>query len=76
MREYQEFLSKVFCVTVPKKFVGKPFCDVFQRNSGSETLYGKEGGGSIKIFCRKFLSHSAEKIGKGTLLCCVSELFC
>ena len=33
------------------------------------------GGGSITIFCQKFLSHSAEKFRRGTLLCCVSENF-
>ena len=53
---------------MPKKFVGEPFCDVFQKNPGGEKLYGKEGGGSIKILCRKFLSHSAETM--------VGEPFC
>ena len=24
-REYHDFLSKFFCLTVPKNFVGKPF---------------------------------------------------
>ena len=33
---------------------------------------GKRGGGeggSVRIFCRKFLSQSAEKFRRGTLLC-------
>ena len=27
-REYHNFLSKIFCLTVPKNFVGEPFCAV------------------------------------------------
>ena len=34
------FLSKIFCLTVPKNFVGEPFCAVFQKSSGSEKNYG------------------------------------
>ena len=59
--ENQEFQSKFFCLTVSKTFVGEPFCAVCQKVSGSEKVYGKEGG-SIEIFrgkifvsqCRKF----------------------
>ena len=40
------FLSKFFCLTVPKKFVGEPFCAVFQKR-----FMDKRGG--IKIFPRK-----------------------
>ena len=35
-----DFLSKTFCRTVPKCFVGEPFCAVFQKLSGSEKNYG------------------------------------
>ena len=35
-----DFLSKFFCLTVPKKLVGEPFCAVFQKISGSEKVYG------------------------------------
>ena len=38
-----------------------------------EKLYASEG--YVTIFCRNFLSHSAEKLRRGTLLCCVSESF-
>ena len=38
-REYHDFLSKFLCLTVPKKFVGEPFCAVFQKISGSEKVY-------------------------------------
>ena len=34
--ENQDFPSKFFCVTVPKKFAGEPFFALFQKNSGSE----------------------------------------
>ena len=33
---YQDFLSKFFCLTVSKNFVGEPFCAVFQKISGGE----------------------------------------
>ena len=62
-----EFLAKVFCLTVPKHFVEEPFCAVFQKASGSEKVYGKEGGGSIKISFDHFLSQSAEKCRRVTL---------
>ena len=35
-----DFLSKVFCLTVPKKTVEDHFCAVFQKISGSERDYG------------------------------------
>ena len=38
--EYQDFLSRIFCLTVLKKFVGEPFCAVFQKKFGSEKAYG------------------------------------
>ena len=38
--EYQKFPSNFFCLTVPKGFVGEPFCPVFQKVSGSEKFYG------------------------------------
>ena len=38
--EYQDFPSKIFCLTVPKHFVEEPFYAVFQKISGSEKVYG------------------------------------
>ena len=38
--EYRNFLSKIFCLTVPKKFLGEPFCVVFQKIPGIEKFYG------------------------------------
>ena len=51
-----DFPSKNFCLTVPKNFVEEPFCAVFQKNSDSEKVYGKEGG-SNKICRQNFVSH-------------------
>ena len=50
---------------MPKYFVGEPFCAVFQKISGSEKVHGKEGGGSIKIFRRKFFVSQCRKFPKG-----------
>ena len=38
--EYQDFLPKLFRITVLKNFVGEPFCAAFQKNFGSEKVYG------------------------------------
>ena len=43
-----------------KKFVGESFTVAVI--SGSEKVYGQEGGGSIKIFRPIFLSYSAENL--------------
>ena len=37
--ESQIFPSKTFCLTVPKIFVGEPFCAAFQKISASEKVY-------------------------------------
>ena len=39
-REYRYFLSKIFCLTVPKNFLGETFCAVFQKIPGCEKVYG------------------------------------
>ncbi len=38
--EYQDFPSKNFSLTVPKKFVGQLCCAVFQKCAGSEKVNG------------------------------------
>ena len=48
--EYQNFSSKIFCLTVPKLFVGEPFS--VSLNSGVENCYASEG--YITFFRRKF----------------------
>ena len=37
---YQDFPSKLLCLTMPKHLVEEPFCAVFQKNSISENFYG------------------------------------
>ena len=60
--EYQDFPSKIFCLTVPKNFVGEPFN--VSLISGIEKFYASEG--YVTIFCRNFLSHSAKNFCTGT----------
>ena len=47
---YHDFLSKLFCLTVPKKFVGEPFRASLI--SGIEKFYAWQG--YVRIFCRFF----------------------
>ncbi len=35
-----KIFRRKFFVSVPKNFVGEPFCAVFQKVSGSEEVYG------------------------------------
>ena len=49
-REYHNFLSKIFCPTVPKNFVGESFS--VPLISGIEKFYASEG--YVTIFRRKF----------------------
>ena len=55
-KEYQKFQSIVFCLTVPKSWLGEqPFCAVFQRFSGSEKVLKRKGKEyqkfQTKVFC-------------------------
>ena len=49
-REYHKFLSKIFCLTLPKKFVEEHFS--VSLISGIEKFYASEG--YVTIFRRKF----------------------
>ena len=40
LSEYQDSPSKNFCLTVPKIFVGEPFCAAFKKISAKEKVYG------------------------------------
>ena len=63
------FSVEIFCLIVPRNFIGEPFFDVFQKNSGSGKAQGKLGGGEVTRFSvEKTLSHSDEKLHRGTLL--------
>ena len=57
--EYQEFPSKIFGLTVPKIFVGESFTVALI--SVSEKVWIGGGGGSIKIFRRKFFVPQSRK---------------
>ena len=63
--EYQDYLSKIFCLTVPKNFVGEPFCGVFQKKSGGEKVNGWQGGKyqdfPSKTFCITVTRNFARK---------------
>ena len=41
----------------------------------AKKLKEKRGRGVLRFFVEKILSHSAEKLHRGTFLCCVSENF-
>ena len=60
--EYQDFLSKKFCLTVSKNFAVESFR--VSLNSGIEKLYASEG--YVTIFCRIFLPHGAEKFRRAS----------
>ena len=73
---YQDSLSKTFCLRVTETFVEEPFCAVFEKVSKSEKVYGSKAGRRVSSFSlENFLSHSAEKCRRRTLLRCVSENF-
>ena len=59
------FCVENFCLTVPKNFVGDPFC------VSKKFLFRKfsciGGGGGHHGFAENFLSHRPEKLRKGSL---------
>ena len=58
--EYQDFLSKSFCLTVPKISVGESFSVALF--SGIEKVWIRGGGGVSRFSIEKCLSHSAENL--------------
>ena len=69
-REYQDFRSKVFRLTVKKNFVGDPFS--VSLVSGTKKVLIK--GGVSKLSVEIFLSHSAEKTRMGTFWCFTNSM--
>ena len=60
------FPLKNLCITVPSKFVGKPFC--FERILVSKSF--KQRRGEASRFCRNFFYLTGpKKLRQGTLLC-------
>ena len=73
-REYHNSLPKIFCLTVPKNFVGKPFCAVFQKNSGGQKKFkDKKGGGEYQDFPSKFFCLTVPKHFVEALFCAVFQ---
>ena len=73
---YHDFLSKLFCLTVRKNFLGELLCVSqnfwYRKNLRIRGGWGRRKG--VKQFSvETFLSHSAEQIRRGIILCCVSE---
>ena len=68
--EYQDFPWKIFCLTVPKSFVGQFFTVAII--SGIEKVWIR-GGGGIKIFRRKFFCLTVPKNFVGEPFCAVFQ---
>ena len=65
------FSVEIFCLTVPKNFVGEPFRVSLIRVSEKFMLQRVMSRFSVE----KFLCPSTEPFHRGNLLCCVSEKF-
>ena len=61
--EYQDFPSKIFCLTVPKNFLGEPFS--VSLISGIEKFYASEGYVTIFDFPSKTFCLTVPKIFVG-----------
>ena len=70
-REYHDFLSKIFCLTVPKNFAGEPFSAVLQKFPVAKKFLDKGGGEVSGFSVENFLSHSAENFRRGIVYCCI-----
>ena len=71
--EYQDFPSKNFSLTVPKKFVGQPCCAVIRVFPVAKKFMDKRGGLS-RFSVEKIFSHSAEYF-VGQTFCAVFQKF-
>ena len=70
--KYHDFLKKASCLTVPKNLVVDSFCALFQKIVGNKKFMDQRG---VSLFFKEgVLYHSSEKLCRGTLLCCVSEI--
>ena len=66
-RGYQDFLTKIFCLTVPKISVGEP--SRVSQISDTKKVYNKRREEVSRFSVENFLSHSAENFRRGTLSC-------
>ena len=58
--EHQAFPSEIFCLTVPKNFVGEHFS--VSLVAGTDKVWISEGGGYQDFPSKFFLSYSAENL--------------
>ena len=65
--KYQDFPSKIFCITVRKKAVGDPISLSIISDIEKVWMRGWGGGLVTKSSVEIFLSHSAETFRSGTL---------
>ena len=68
-RGYLVFPSESFCLTVPNSFAGEPFVLCFRTFPVTKKIMDKRGVSKISV--EIFLSYSAEKFRRVSLLCCV-----
>ena len=66
--EYQDFLPKNFCLTVPKIFVEEFFTVAAISGTGNIDIRRGVSGFSVEIF----FSHSAEIFRRGFFYCCIN----
>ena len=64
---YHDFPLKNFCLTVAKNFVGEPFC--VSENFWYRKMLGIREGRVSRFSVNIVLSHSTERLRRGTLLC-------
>ena len=68
-RVMSRFFSKNFCLPVPKHSVEEPSEMFFRNVLVAEKFMDKRGRGVSRFSLENFLSRSAEKFRRGTLLC-------
>ena len=69
--KYYDFLSKSFCLTITKKFVGNTSVLCFRKFPVAKKFLDKKGGGwSIKILRRNFFVSRCRKISWVNPLVC------
>ena len=66
--EYQDFTSKILCLTVRRIFLGEFFTVALF--SGGEKFW--IGGGVSRFSVENFVSHRAETFRRGDLYCCIN----
>ena len=68
--EYQDLLSKILGLTVPKISVGESFTVALI--SGSEKVWIGWGGRVSSFSAENIMCHSAESFRRGVLYCCIN----